>query len=144
VIGEKDGDNTIFRWRDRAILASATPFALQGIPRSVARMSPRCRRGSSRGGAAMTFTDLSGWVRPGSTARLSSRIVTLEGQFQASHFQGLLQYHERDSEWLRTETRLRRLSLRSPSCGPGPTRKQRVRPRLMAFLGSNLARLLLP
>jgi hypothetical protein len=47
-----------------------------------------------------TFTDLSGWVRPAGTARLSSRIATLAGQFQAGHFQGLLQYHERNSDRL--------------------------------------------
>jgi hypothetical protein len=47
-----------------------------------------------------TLTDLRGWVRPGGTARLSSRIATLEGQFQVGQFRGLLQYHERDSDRL--------------------------------------------
>ena len=51
-------------------------------------------------GGYATFTDLSGWVRPGGATRLSSQIATLEGQFQASHFQGLLQYHERGSDRL--------------------------------------------
>jgi hypothetical protein len=51
-------------------------------------------------GGYATFTDLRGWVSPGGTAQLSSRIATLEGQFQESHFQGQLQYHERDSDRL--------------------------------------------
>jgi len=51
-------------------------------------------------GGYATFTDLRGWVAPGGTARLSSRIARLEGRFQGSHFQGLLQYHERGSDRL--------------------------------------------
>jgi hypothetical protein len=51
-------------------------------------------------GGYATFTDLRGWVVPGGTAQLSSRIATLEGQFQGGHFRGLLQYHERDSDRL--------------------------------------------
>jgi hypothetical protein len=47
-----------------------------------------------------TFTDLSGWVAPGGKAQLSSQTATLEGQFQGTHFQGLLQYHERGSDRL--------------------------------------------
>ncbi|MBS0644093.1 MAG: hypothetical protein JSS43_29875 [Proteobacteria bacterium] len=41
-----------------------------------------------------TFADLRGWVAPGGTARLSSRIATLQGQFQGRHFSGTLQFHE--------------------------------------------------
>ena len=52
----------------------------------------------SRGYA--TFTDLRGWVAPGGTAQLSSQIATLEGRFEGSQFQGLLQYHERGSDRL--------------------------------------------
>ena len=49
-------------------------------------------------GGYATFTDLRGWVMPGGAAQLSSQIATLEGQFQGSSFQGVLQYHERDSD----------------------------------------------
>jgi len=47
-----------------------------------------------------TFTELRGWARPDGTAQLSSQIATLDGQFQAGHFHGLLQYHERGSDRL--------------------------------------------
>ena len=51
-------------------------------------------------GGYATITDLRGWVAPGGTARLSSQIATLEGQFHGTQFQGLLQYHERGSDRL--------------------------------------------
>jgi hypothetical protein len=51
-------------------------------------------------GGYATFSDLRGWVAPGGTTQLSSRTATLAGQFQGTHFQGLLQFHERGSDRL--------------------------------------------
>jgi hypothetical protein len=51
-------------------------------------------------GGYTTFTELRGWARPDGTAQLSSQIATVDGQFEAGHFHGLLQYHERGSDRL--------------------------------------------
>jgi hypothetical protein len=51
-------------------------------------------------GGYATIADLRGWVAPGGPVRASSQEATLNGQFQGTHFQGLLQYHERGSDRL--------------------------------------------
>ncbi len=46
-------------------------------------------------GGAATFQDFRGWVAPGGKAQLSSQEGTIDGQFQATHFEGLLQFKVR-------------------------------------------------
>ncbi len=42
-------------------------------------------------GGEATFDDFSGWVAPGGATQLSAQEGTIDGRFQGSHFQGLLQ-----------------------------------------------------
>ncbi len=51
-------------------------------------------------GGEATYDDFRGWVAPGGAARLSSQEGTIEGRFQSSHFEGLLQYKVRGSDRL--------------------------------------------
>ena len=51
-------------------------------------------------GGYATFMDVHGWVAPDGTAQMSSQTATLPGRFQNTHFEGLLQYHERGSDRL--------------------------------------------
>ena len=49
-------------------------------------------------GGYASFTDVHGWVAPDGTTQMASRIATLRGRFQGSHFEGVLQYHEFGSD----------------------------------------------
>jgi len=51
-------------------------------------------------GGYATFMDVHGWVAPGGTTQMASREATLQGRFQGTHFEGLLQYHEIGSDRL--------------------------------------------
>ncbi len=51
-------------------------------------------------GGYATFMDVHGWVALGGTTQMSSQEATLQGRFQGTHFEGLLQYHERGSDRL--------------------------------------------
>jgi hypothetical protein len=48
-------------------------------------------------GGEATFDDFRGWVTPNGAAQLWAQEGTIDGQFQGSHFQGLLQYKIRGS-----------------------------------------------
>ena len=51
-------------------------------------------------GGEATFQDFRGWVSPDGAAHLSSQEGTIDGRFQGSHFQGLLQFKVRLSSSL--------------------------------------------